>query len=127
MNSVEDIPPEIRQFIFQYLRCVEQLEILLVIRGKPDLNWSVQSVYDLIISSRHSVENWLEYFARTGVFEKSADVPATFRYIATGETAARVEVLAQLYKTKPARVIEAIYKKNQDPAQGMANAFEFKK
>jgi len=33
----------------------------------------------------------------------------------------------RLYKTKPVRVIETIFKRDQDPAQGFADAFKIKK
>jgi hypothetical protein len=123
----EDIPLEIRQFVWRHLRSVEQLEILLLLYGRPDSSWSVQAVYDVILSSKPSVERWLEEFVRIGFFAKVTELPPTFAYVATGETAAHVEALAQLYKTRPVRMIEAIFKKDQDPAQGFADAFKIKK
>jgi hypothetical protein len=123
----EDLPPEIRQFIYEHLRSVEQLEILILLSGKPDSTWSVQTVYEVIVSSKTSVERWLVDFVRIGFFERNMESPPLFRFIAGGETAATVEALARLYKMKPVRIIEAIFRKGQDPAQGFADAFKIKK
>jgi len=123
----EDIPLEIRQLVWRHIRSVEQLEILVLLWGNPTANWSVQTVYDIVLSAKPSVERWLEEFVRLGVLEKTMALPQTFRYVATGETAAQFEALVRLYKTKPVRVIETIFKRDQDPAQGFADAFKIKK
>ncbi|MEP6669024.1 MAG: hypothetical protein ABJF10_07730 [Chthoniobacter sp.] len=122
----EDIPLEIRQFVWRHIRSVEQLEILVLLWSKPNAGWSVQTVYDIVLSSKPSVEQWLEEFVRLGVFEKTTGLPPTFSYVATGETAAQFEALARLYKTKPVRVIETIFRRDRDPAQGFADAFKIK-
>jgi hypothetical protein len=123
----EDLPPEIRSFISTYLRSLEQLEILLLLSSNPDAGWTVQRVYEIILSSKASVESWLEDFVGVGFFERSADSPPIYRFIATGELAASIETLAQLYKTKPVRIIEAIFKKDRNPAQSFADAFKLRK
>jgi hypothetical protein len=123
-----DLPPEIRRFISQYLRSVEQLEILLLVSRGGDSAWSVQSVYDVILSSKASVERWLEVFAELGFLQKIQEGPTTtYRFTATGEKAAIVQRLDALYKLKPVRILEAIFKKDQDPAQSFADAFKLRK
>lgn len=123
----EDIPPEILQFIREYLRSVEQLEILLLVHGSSGVRWSVQSVYDVIVSSKLSVERWLEEFVRLRFFQKTIDTPPAYFFAGTDEITIRVAALAELYKTKPVRVIEAIFKRDRDPVQGFADAFRIKK
>ena len=121
------IPQEIQQFITNHVRSVEQLEILLLIHGTPHKIWSVQSVYSSILSSKSSVERWLEEFVRTGFCQKTTDEPANYFFSASGEIELRLSALAELYKIKPARVIEAIFKKDLGAAQSFADAFKIKR
>jgi hypothetical protein len=123
----EELPSEIRNFISGNLRSLEQLEILLLLSSKPEVPWTVQAVYEIIVSSKPSVERWLEDFVRLGFFEKTTDFPPIYRFAVTGELAATIETLANLYKTKPVRIIEAIFKKDRDPAQSFADAFKLRK
>jgi hypothetical protein len=123
----ENIPEEIVQFIAAYLRSVEQLEILLLVHGRAGAQWSVQSVYDVIVSSKPSIERWLEEFVRLRFFQKTADIPATYFFGGTEEISRQVAQLAEIYKTKPVRVIEAIFKRDRDPVQSFADAFKIKK
>jgi hypothetical protein len=123
----EIIPLDIQQFISRHLRSVEQLEILVLLWGKPSATWSVQSVYEVILSTRPSVERWLEEFTDMGFLKKTTDTPPLYQFSAAGEAAATVGALAQLYKIKPVRIIEAIYRKNRDAAQVFADAFKLRK
>lgn len=123
----EQLPPEIRSFISAHLRSLEQLEILLLVASGAGDEWTVQSVYDIIVSSKPSVERWLEDFVRLGFVARTADSPPTYRFAASGEIATTIKTLAGLYKTKPVRIIEAIFKKDRDPAQSFADAFKLRK
>jgi hypothetical protein len=116
----------IRQFIALHLRSVEQLEILLLVSRKPEVVWTVKAVYDSILSSVPSVQRWMDEFVRTGFLEANGASPTGYRYIAKTEIAQTVADLAQCYQTMPVRVIEAIYKKDTDPAQSFADAFKLK-
>lgn len=116
-------PSSIRQFIGRNLHSVEQLEILLLVRTRRDPVWTIKQVYDVILSGMPSVERALEGFTRLGFLEKSNE-PAGYRYVASDAVDAEVEQLAQLYRIKPARVIEAIFRRDRDPAQGFADSFK---
>jgi hypothetical protein len=106
---------------------VEQLEILLLVSSKREFAWSVQAVYDVILSSKPSIERWLEDFTELHFVDKAGKDPTTYRYAAATHTSAMVTELDALYKLKPVRIIEAIFKKDQDPAQSFADAFKIRK
>jgi hypothetical protein len=103
---------------------VEELEILLLLHADPLRTWSVAGVYDVILSAKSSVERWLATLTRFGLLEAVPDDPPGFRYAAHGELAAEVDALAGLYKLKPVRVIEAIFKRGPDPLQSFADSFK---
>ena len=122
----QPLPNSVRQFIARHLRSIEQLEILLLFSGGAGAPWTVQSVYDSILSSLPSIQRWMDEFVQTGFLESDGAVPPHYRYIGKTEDTETIAELAQFYKTMPVRVIEAIYKKGADPAQGFADAFKLK-
>jgi hypothetical protein len=122
----DELPSGLHEFIARNIRSVEQLEILLLVARDRDTAWTVQSVYDVILSTKPSVERWLDEFVRLEFLTKEGAETAVFRFVATEETALLVRDLGHLYKTKPVRVIEAIFKADRNPAQSFADSFRFK-
>lgn len=118
------LPPSIRTFISGYLRSVEELEVLLLLHRERRPWWSVKEVYDTILSNRSSVERCLDELTQHGFLEKIADSTAAYRWCAGEELTAQVATLAELYKTMPVRIIEAIYKPAASAAQSFADAFK---
>jgi hypothetical protein len=122
----EALPPDVTQFIFRYLSSVEELEILLLLeRGRTEA-WTVETVYQVVLSSRNSVGQGLDKFAAAGLLAKTPASPPTYAFRATGEDPTIREV-GRCYRELPVRVIEAIYQKNRDSVQGFADAFKFKR
>lgn len=119
--AAEEFPPALRQFISRYIRSVEQLEILLLLRQKPDKEWSVQAVYDTILSTPQSIERWLQDLTRSGLLTAAG---TSYRYNAESESAGTMALLADFYKTTPVRLIETIYRPKADAAQSFADAFK---
>lgn len=111
------LPPHVYEFITRNVRSLEQLEILLLVAQEKETTWTVQMVYDVILSTKPTVERWLEEFARLTFLQKEDGDPPTYRFIATDETTVLVRKLAQVYKAKPVRVIEAIFKAEQNSPQ----------
>jgi hypothetical protein len=121
-----EIAPAIRTFISQYVRSVEQLEILLLFCREPDEAWTVESVYDAILSTPKSVERWLEELVRDGLLEKHSEPASSYRYCSQGRQISQIAALEEIYRTKPVRVIEAIYRRDTNAAQSFADAFKIK-
>jgi len=123
----EDVVPEkLHRFIMQNVRSLEQLEILLLVACDKGAAWTVQSVYDVILSTKPSVERWLDEFTRLGFLGKEPGEVSVYRFVAPDEIARLTQELGQLYKAKPVRVIEAIFKADRNPAQSFADAFRLK-
>ena len=122
----EPLPSSVRQFIFQYLSSVEQLEILLLLVKEERKPWTAEAIYRIVLSSRASVEHGLERFTAAGLVERMAGDPPLYCFRGTGAAKA-IHELRHCYQAMPVRVIEAIYQKNRDAVQGFADAFKFKR
>ncbi|MDZ4401174.1 hypothetical protein [Prosthecobacter sp.] len=124
--SEQELPPSIRNFISRYVRSVEQLEILLLFSQEPDAAWSVQKVYDAILSTPQSVERWLDELVRNGLLEKLSDPAASYRCCTEDSLISQMAALGEFYRSKPVRVIEVIYRRDVNAAQSFADAFKIK-
>lgn len=122
----DQLPPNIREFIGRNVRSLEQLEILLLVARDHETVWTVQSVYDVILSTKPSVERWLDEFSRLGLLRKEPHLESTYRFIAAEKDATEIRELGQLYRTKPVRIIEAIFNAGRNSAQSFADAFRIK-
>lgn len=122
----QELPPSIRSFISRHVRSVEQLEILILLSREANTAWTVQKVYDTILSTPQSVERWLDEMVRNGLLEKMAEPAVSYR--CTGETSliSQMRELGNIYRTRPVRVIEAIYRRDATAAQSFADAFKIK-
>ena len=123
----ETLPTSVRQFLSQYIRSLEQLEVLLLLRNSPDRSWTSAEVYEVVRSSRASVEERLESFVLLGFLGKEDGPPPTFRYAPKENLGAAVEETANAYQKWRVRVIEAIFTPAVDPAQRFADAFKVRK
>jgi hypothetical protein len=127
----EGLPLAVIGFIENCLTSIEQMEILLLLARQPDTTWTVQSVYEVILSTKPSVETWLQNLVDTGLAERLEGSPAGYRFhAATPEIGSAVRLLGESYQARPVRVIEAIYKRSaiqSDAAKSFADAFRFRK
>ena len=123
----EILPPSVQQFLSKYIRSLEQLEVLLLLRNSSDRPWTSAEVYEVVRSSRSSIEERLESFVQLGFLAKKDGSPATFHYAPTDNLAAAVDQTAGAYQKWRVRVIEAIFTPVVDPAQRFADAFKVRK
>ncbi len=122
----QELPPSTNAFISRYVRSIEQLEILLLCSRQPGLAWSAQKVYDTILSTPSSVKRWLDELSTLRLLEKSTDPVPTYRGCTDAELSSEITLLAEIYRTMPVRVIEAIYRRESNAAQSFADAFKLK-
>jgi DNA-binding IclR family transcriptional regulator len=123
----ETLPTSVQQFLSKYVRSLEQLEVLLLLRNSPNRSWTSAEVYEVVRSSRASVEERLESFVQLGFLAKENGPPTTFRYAPTESLGAAVDETASAYQKWRVRVIEAIFTPVVDPAQRFADAFKVRK
>lgn len=123
----DTLPTSVQQFLAKYIRSLEQLEVLLLLRNSPDRSWTSAEVYEVVRSSRSSIEERLESFVQLGFLAKEDGPPATFRYGPTGDLGAAIDETAAAYQKWRVRVIEVIFTPAVDPAQRFADAFKVRK
>lgn len=120
------IPIELQRFLSQYIRSVEQLEILCLLVENPDRAWSAQEVFKCIQSSQQSVTEGLHYF--TGECFFTFDETSGFRFSPkTPELLQLISDLVKTYRQRRVTVVEWIYLMPSDPIRQFANAFKFRK
>jgi hypothetical protein len=127
---VQELPASIRSFLSHFVRSIEQLEILLLFYRHQDEVWTLNKVYDVILSTQHSVERWVEDLVASKLLERLTDT-TLYRFSADEALRSQVAMLAEIYRTSHVRVIEAIYKRDTSPppsaAQSFADAFKLNK
>ena len=82
--------------------------------------------YDAILSTPKSVERWLNELVRDGLLEKLSEPTVGYRCSTKDNLVAQMDELGDIYRTKPVRVIEAIYRRDDNAAQSFADAFKIK-
>ena len=127
----EGLSPSVLQFIEHYVRSVEQVEIILLLARNPEQEFSVEDVYQVIMSTRDSVQGWLDEMVTRGLAVCKAGTAPAYQFAsANTEVCETAQELAASYQAYPVRVIEAIYrprKPRTDPAQDFADAFRLRK
>ena len=127
----QNIAPEIREFLRRYIRTVEQLEILLLLRQERQREWTVPEVFAKVRTSEQSVALRLAQFAEDGLLIAGSGVPATYRFSPKNPSLDDVVGRAgTAFQTRRVQVLEIIFGAEEpaptDPVQSFADAFRFR-
>ena len=126
--SSDALPPPVKQLLSRYIRSIEQLEVLLLLRSQPQRAWAPAEVYDVIRSSQSSIATRLQDFTAAGFLVEENGTRATYRYAPRDENLrSALDQTAAAYQTWRIRVIEAIFAPEVDPVQSFADAFKLRK
>jgi hypothetical protein len=122
------LPIEVEEFVFNYIDSLEQLEILLLVRSKPESLWSVKEVNETLKSSPSSVAQRLEKLTTYGLIQARSQEPACYQYHpATPQLAAAVQELALAYKERRLTVVQCIFSKPLSSLRIFADSFKLRK
>lgn len=127
----DKIPADVREFIRRYIHTVEQLDILLILKGDPTREWTIPEVFSNVRTSEKSVALRLAQFAEQGLLRETPGVPATYRYAPQPADLDRLITAAgEALHTRRVKVLEIIFGSDQpdviDPAQSFADAFRIR-
>lgn len=123
-----NITAEVEQFVARHLDTSEQVEVLLLLHSSPERTWSVEAIYQKILTSRESVARQLDLLGARGLAEVRNAEPRAYAYRAQSpELEATVTNLATIYRQSPHRVIELIYAKPSSAIRSFAEAFRLRK
>jgi hypothetical protein len=106
---VTDISPEVRQFVVERIRSVAQLELLLVLRRDPSVEWTVPMASAEMRYPRDWVAEQLLGFHRAGLVETGARVELSYRYEPRGCLARIVDELAETFSRRPRAITAMIF------------------
>lgn len=123
----KDLPSPVKAFLYRYIRSVEHLEILGLMSSDRQPEWTVQEIYNVILSTKESVTAWLNELIGSGLVSVlPSGEGARYQYTPPNDLRSVVSQTVEAYRQRPVRVIETIYRRDRDPAQGFADAFKFK-
>lgn len=124
MSSHEnEIPAEVKDFVFQYIDSVEQLEILFLLSADPERYWTANEIHRSLRSNLNSIEKRLAILVWYHFIDKK-DGKFSFKP-ADPKIVNVIQDLTKSYKVHRHKIYELVYspmKKCRD----FAEAFVFK-
>lgn len=117
--SDNDIPKTVRDFVFEYIDSVEQLEILLLLESDSSKSWSLAELSGLLRSNVNSVEKRVSLLLSQGLIIKNEDSLYSF-FLDSEGLKQTVHSLADIYKVHRYKILEMIFspmKKSRDLAE----------
>ncbi len=118
---------QVLELISKYIDSLEELEILILVKNDPQKSWSLDRVNDQVRSSAASIQQRLAKLVETGfvAFDSSTK---EYRYEPKSENlVTAVTLLAEAYRERRIKVIEAIYSKPVSGIRSFSEAFRFKR
>ncbi len=126
---MSDLPDDVRRFIASNVSSVAQLEVLLLLRGARDREWTSDEVSRKLYSAPNGIIRQLNDLVSKGLAYVTHGPDRRFRYRPQPEDEADliVDRLANLYKERRVAVISLIYSEPIDKARSFADAFRIRK
>lgn len=123
------IPNDVRQFLLENIDSITQWEGLLLMRARPEQEWSAQAVARNIYVGEPEIAPLLAQLAALGLLDATGVPPdVTYRYRPKSADLARmVEHAADLYKRYLIPVTNVIHSKSKTRIQEFADAFRIRK
>jgi hypothetical protein len=127
MDSGNEVPVHVLQFLEDNIDTVPQLETLLMMCEAPERRWLIADVASRNYITEQRASETMNALLRRGLvsFEES---PRAFRFNpATDETRTAVADLARCYQKNLSRITELIHAKPSASVKEFARAFDLKK
>ena len=116
---------DVEQFISDYIRTVEHLEVLLAVAAAPQGAASASDVFAKVRSSEASVRERLDELTGEALLIREKDIFCINpKNPATGDT---INELARAYKERSIRVIQTIYSDRRRAMRELSDAFRFRR
>jgi predicted transcriptional regulator len=120
------IPEDVAELIAGHIDSVEKLEILLLLRGESDREWTSQEVSRELRRNPASTARGLQQLAKSGLVAGSG--ASAYRFDpADRALVGRVQRLAETYATRRPSVIQLIASNPMDSVTTFADAFRFRR
>ena len=124
----DPFPDDVRRFILAHINSVEQLEVLLLLRGAPDREWTAAAVGQALYTSPAAAAKRLTDLAAGGLAAVLPGDASTYRYLPADDARRlMVDRLAEAYTQRRVAVVSLIYSKPNDQVQAFSDAFRLRK
>jgi hypothetical protein len=122
-------PSEARRFISEYLSSAEQLEVLLMLHGRPGESFTAADVSRGVYTVPAAALMRMDELASAGLLASDGAADPRYRFAPTSPARAeRVDALARAYRADRVNVVRMIYDKPRDnPVRSFADAFRFRR
>lgn len=122
------IPDDVRRFLDERIESAEQLDILLLLAGAPDREWTARDVSQAVYTVPASATLRLESLVAAGLLASSGTGDPAYRYApASDALRASVQRLAEVYRENRVVVITSLFQKPASPVQSFADAFRLRR
>jgi hypothetical protein len=123
--SSSELPGDVARFLKEQIRSIEQLEILLLLRGSAVRMWTTPEVFGIVRSSERSITDTLTVLHRQGLLRQTA---AAYQYSPADDALRQIiDQLAELYAERRVRIVETIYSERSSDVDEFAKAFRLRK
>jgi hypothetical protein len=127
MNS-HPIPDDVRQFIFDKIDSVAQLEALLLLRANPSDDWDAGAVAKRLYVDEPQARTALSRSLEEKFLVVSTTEPRRYRYQPESlELGEMIDRVAEIYAKNLVPVTNLIHSKPRSRVQEFADAFKFRK
>lgn len=122
------IPEDIRRFVLVSIPSIPYLEAALLIRRKPEVEWSSTAVARALYIAEAAATDLLRALAEAGAVVPTSPNPLVFRYAAQGTPFdVLLQRLADLYRTDMIAITHLVHDATQRNAHRFASAFSIRK
>jgi hypothetical protein len=120
---------EARRFISEHLSSAEQLDVLLLLHGRPGESFSATDVSQGVYTVPAAALLRMDELAQAGLLATDGAADPCYRYApASPAMAERVDALARAYRANRVGVVRMIYDKpKDDPVRSFADAFRLRR
>jgi hypothetical protein len=115
-----DIPKNVRQLIVRHIDSVQQVEILALLQGDPEREWTAAEISRALHIPPQACGEWLDAFASARLVVRGQD---GYKHSDRGGA----DHLVECYSRRRLAVIDSIYNKPSTAIQSFSDAFRLRK
>lgn len=119
---MDGIPEDVREFIFEHIDSIEQLDIMMLLRSHRERFWTAQQVSVELRTNAESAANRLNLLRTIGILDVKDPSEPSYRYNPSPEIDHVVRKLGEEYKIRPHKIYELIFS-SLKRARKFLNAF----
>jgi hypothetical protein len=126
--SADGIPDDVHAFLTACIDSVEQLELLLLLRQAPEIDWTPDAARSIIYGHIESVRHRLRQLQKHGLLIQTGSTDLRYRFAPADERLrSTVDQLAAIYKERRVAVITFIASQPLAHVRTISDAFRFRR